>query len=26
VAWCVVVGVVGIAMFIKYEGRMVRYL
>jgi teichoic acid transport system permease protein len=26
VIWCVVVGVVGIAMFIKYEGRMVRYL
>jgi teichoic acid transport system permease protein len=25
-AWCLVVGVVGIAMFIKYEGRMVRYL
>ena len=26
VAWCVVVGIVGVAMFIKYEGRMVRYL
>ena len=26
VAWCLLVGVVGIAMFIKYEGRMVRYL
>ena len=26
VIWCVVAGVVGIAMFIKYEGRMVRYL
>jgi teichoic acid transport system permease protein len=24
--WCLAVGVVGIAMFIKYEGRMVRYL
>lgn len=26
VAWCVAVGIFGIAMFIKYEGRMVRYL
>jgi teichoic acid transport system permease protein len=26
VAWCLLVGVIGIAMFIKYEGRMVRYL
>ena len=26
VIWCVATGVVGIAMFIKYEGRMVRYL
>jgi teichoic acid transport system permease protein len=26
VAWCLVVGIIGIAMFIKYEGRMVRYL
>jgi teichoic acid transport system permease protein len=26
VGWCLVVGVVGIAWFIKYEGRMVRYL
>ena len=26
VAWCLVVGIVGIAWFIKYEGRMVRYL
>jgi teichoic acid transport system permease protein len=26
VAWCLVVGIIGVAMFIKYEGRMVRYL
>ena len=26
VIWAVVVGVVGIAVFVKYEGRMVRYL
>jgi teichoic acid transport system permease protein len=26
VAWCFAVGILGIAMFIKYEGRMVRYL
>jgi teichoic acid transport system permease protein len=26
VAWCLLVGAIGIAMFIKYEGRMVRYL
>jgi teichoic acid transport system permease protein len=24
--WCVAVGIVGVAIFIKYEGRMVRYL
>jgi ABC-type polysaccharide/polyol phosphate export permease len=24
--WCFAVGVAGIAIFIKYEGRMVRYL
>jgi len=26
VAWCLAVGIIGIAMFIKYEGKMVRYL
>jgi teichoic acid transport system permease protein len=25
-AWCLAVGVIGIVVFIKYEGRMVRYL
>jgi teichoic acid transport system permease protein len=25
-AWCVAVGILGVALFIKYEGRMVRYL
>jgi teichoic acid transport system permease protein len=25
-AWCVAVGILGVSMFIKYEGKMVRYL